>query len=105
MPRKTFIRHFFGWYNRQPHHHVGIGLMTPDQVHYGQAAKNSSTRVRKSSIAPSRPTQNASSNAAKTAEKTYRRLDQPATQREEIQLLKFKTGCLKIVDTLRHASN
>jgi transposase-like protein len=23
------------WYNQQ-HHHAGIGLMTPDQVHYGQ---------------------------------------------------------------------
>src|SRR5271166_140957 len=27
---------YFDWYN-QDHHHVGIGLMTPNQVHYGQA--------------------------------------------------------------------
>jgi putative transposase len=33
---KTFCRHFFNWYN-QDHHHLGIGLMTPNQVHYGQA--------------------------------------------------------------------
>jgi putative transposase len=33
---KTFCRRFFDWYN-QEHHHAGIGLMTPDQVHYGQA--------------------------------------------------------------------
>ena len=33
---KVFCRHFFDWYNRD-HHHLGIGLMTPDQVHYGQA--------------------------------------------------------------------
>ena len=33
---KTFCRGFFNWYN-QDHHHAGIGLMTPDQVHYGQA--------------------------------------------------------------------
>ena len=32
---KTFCRHFFSWYNRD-HHHLGIGLMTPNQVHYGQ---------------------------------------------------------------------
>jgi putative transposase len=32
----AFCRHFFDWYNRD-HHHLGIGLMTPDQVHYGQA--------------------------------------------------------------------
>jgi len=35
---KAFCRHFFDWYNRD-HHHLGIGLMTPDQVHYGQAAE------------------------------------------------------------------
>ena len=33
---KAFCRTFFDWYNQQ-HHHAGIGLMTPDQVHYGQA--------------------------------------------------------------------
>ena len=32
---RTFCRQFFDWYN-QDHHHAGIGLMTPDQVHYGQ---------------------------------------------------------------------
>jgi putative transposase len=32
---RSFCRPFFDWYN-QDHHHVGIGLMTPDQVHYGQ---------------------------------------------------------------------
>jgi putative transposase len=32
---KSFCRGFFGWYN-QDHHHAGIGLMTPDQVHYDQ---------------------------------------------------------------------
>jgi transposase InsO family protein len=33
---RSFCRRFFDWYNRE-HHHAGIGLMTPDQVHYGQA--------------------------------------------------------------------
>jgi transposase InsO family protein len=33
---KAFCRSFFDWYN-QEHHHAGIALMTPDQVHYGQA--------------------------------------------------------------------
>jgi putative transposase len=33
---KAFCRAFFDWYN-QHHRHLGIGLMTPDQVHYGQA--------------------------------------------------------------------
>lgn len=33
---EDFCRRFFDWHNRD-HHHAGIGLMTPDQVHYGQA--------------------------------------------------------------------
>jgi putative transposase len=33
---KAFCRRFFEWYNVDHHHH-GIGLMTPNQVHYGQA--------------------------------------------------------------------
>jgi putative transposase len=32
---RSFCRRFVDWYN-QDHHHAGIGLMTPDQVHYGQ---------------------------------------------------------------------
>jgi putative transposase len=32
----AFCRQFFTWYN-QDHHHAGLGLMTPDQVHYRQA--------------------------------------------------------------------
>ena len=32
---RSFCRRFFDWYN-QDHHHSGIGLMTPDQVHHGQ---------------------------------------------------------------------
>jgi transposase InsO family protein len=32
---RSFCRRFFDWYNQQ-HHHSGIGLMTPNQVHYGQ---------------------------------------------------------------------
>jgi putative transposase len=33
---RVFCRRFFAWYN-QDHHHAGIGLMTPDQIHFGQA--------------------------------------------------------------------
>ena len=40
---KAFCRTFFSWYN-QDHHHAGIGLMTPDQVHYGQADAVHATR-------------------------------------------------------------
>jgi transposase InsO family protein len=33
---RAFCRQFFTWYNEE-HHHAGIGLMTPDQIHFGQA--------------------------------------------------------------------
>jgi putative transposase len=31
---RLFCRAFFAWYNTE-HHHCGLGLMTPHQVHYG----------------------------------------------------------------------
>lgn len=31
-----FCRHYFRWYN-EDHHHSALGLMTPNQIHYGQA--------------------------------------------------------------------
>jgi putative transposase len=35
---RTFCQEFFNWYN-SVHKHTGIGLMTPEQVHYGMAEK------------------------------------------------------------------
>jgi putative transposase len=31
---RSFCQSFFAWYNKE-HHHSGIALMTPEQVHYG----------------------------------------------------------------------
>jgi len=31
---RSFCRTFFNWYNEK-HHHSGIALMTPEQIHYG----------------------------------------------------------------------
>jgi putative transposase len=33
---RVFCRNFFTWYNTE-HHHSGIGLMSPEVVHYGRA--------------------------------------------------------------------
>ena len=33
---RAFCQRFFTWYNRE-HHHTGIGLLTPEMVHYGLA--------------------------------------------------------------------
>ena len=68
---KVFFRAFFDWYNRDHHHH-GIGLMTPDQVHYGRADEIHAERqktldkaflahpgrfVRKRPVPPKKPTE------------------------------------------------
>ena len=67
---RSFCREFFTWYN-QDHHHAGLGLMTPDQVHYGQIdavhaarqqtldqafLRNPERFVKKSPIPPAKPT-------------------------------------------------
>lgn len=33
---RSFCQQFFNWYNKE-HHHSGIAMMTPEQVHYGLA--------------------------------------------------------------------
>lgn len=40
---RSFGRDFFSWYNHE-HKHVGISLLTPAQVHYGQAEQVISSR-------------------------------------------------------------
>ena len=40
---RAFCREFFPWYNGE-HRHSGIGLMTPEMVHYGEAALVTSQR-------------------------------------------------------------
>jgi len=40
---RVFCRRFFDWYNGE-HHHTGIGLLTPHQMHSGQAEQISKQR-------------------------------------------------------------
>ena len=40
---RLFCQEFFPWYNQQ-HHHSGLNLLTPADVHYGQAAQLISKR-------------------------------------------------------------
>jgi putative transposase len=41
---RAFCRFFFDWYNRE-HHHTGIALMTPENVHYGRAQQMHQSRI------------------------------------------------------------
>ena len=101
---KTFCRHFFNWYNRD-HHHASIGLMTPDQVHYGQARRH-----------PCGPPEDPRSflrhllrtlrqKITQPTAQANRRLDQPAktetgNQRTNLSL-NSNTRCLIGIDTFR----
>ncbi len=42
---RSFCGDFFPWYNTE-HHHVGLGLFTPHDVHYGLAAAKRQQRAR-----------------------------------------------------------
>ena len=42
---RLWARHFFDWYNNE-HYHSGIGLLTPADVHYGQATQKIQERQR-----------------------------------------------------------
>jgi putative transposase len=41
---RAFCQHFFGWYNLA-HHHSGIGLLVPADVHYGRAEQVQAARA------------------------------------------------------------
>jgi len=41
---RTFCQQFFGWYNVE-HHHSGIGLLVPADVHYGRAEQVRAARA------------------------------------------------------------
>jgi putative transposase len=42
---RSFCQRFFGWYNLE-HRHLGIGLLTPADVHYGRAEQITIARAR-----------------------------------------------------------
>jgi putative transposase len=40
---RGFHADFFGWYNNE-HHHSGLGLMTPADMHFGRAQERHAAR-------------------------------------------------------------
>jgi len=96
---KSFCRDFFQWYNCD-HHHLGIGLMTPDQVHYGQAdavhAARQNTLDHAFRINPQRFV-----NKAPNHHKNPRQFGSTRQPKACYPSLKYQTGCLIVVDTFR----
>ena len=87
VKNQTLCHSFFDWYN-QDHQHAGIGPMTPDQVHYGQADEVYAARQKTLDARPSKLTQNASSESRQNAGST------PPTQRLRNPSLNSNAGCL-----------
>jgi hypothetical protein len=89
---KTFCRSFFDWYN-QDHHHAGIGLMTPDEVPYGQAGEVHAARQKTLDLRLTIQSRTRRQKAARTAAQTERRLDQPANPKAANPSLNSNTAC------------
>ena len=66
---------FFPWYNTE-HHHSGLGLLTPHDVHFGLAEQRV-RRGRPCSPRPTRPTPSVSRRASRAAGAPRGRVDQP----------------------------
>ena len=73
---RSFCHVFFPWYNTE-HHHSGLGLLTPHDVHYGLAEKRIAARAR-CSRRPTPPIPSASSQGGPAAGAADRGLDQQA---------------------------
>src|SRR5450756_2546918 len=91
---KNFCRSFFALY-QQDHHHAGIGLLTPDQVHYGQADEVHAARQITRRRLQQKP-RTLRQKGARTARKANRDLDQSADQSANGPSLNAKLDCLKI---------
>ena len=98
---RTFCRRLAAWYN-EDHHHSGIGFMTPDPIHFGQADTIHAARQTALDAAfPSTPR----AISPQTPEPTTNPdscLEQPAKPNGASPSLNPKPRCLKIVDTFRN---
>ena len=97
---RSFCRRFFDWYN-QDHHHAGIGLMTPDQVHYGQTdAVHAARQHTLDQAFRDKPGALRQQDADPTRQ-ADRGLDQSTSVNAEDPSLNADPGCIKVVDTFR----
>src|SRR5437870_6279688 len=74
---RSFGHVFFPWYNTE-HHHSGLGLLTPHEVHYGLAEKRVAVRGPGARRGLRRPSRALRHRAAPTPSTADRGLDQQA---------------------------
>ena len=87
--RPGFSQDFFPWYNIE-HHHSGLGLLTPADVHHGLPPR--CARAAACSQPPTPRIPSASSAACHTRRSADRRLDQPAGETTD------RSGCSRTDD-------
>lgn len=78
---RRFCQEFFPWYNRQDHH-SGLNLLTPPNVHYGQATQVISSRQ-------------------SVLDAAYRLHPERFVRRAPRHSLNYYAVCLIVVDTFR----
>ena len=80
---------FFAWYNDE-HHHTGLGLHTPADVHYGTAAITRQAR-RRARRRIRRPPRTVRPQAARATEPAHRLVDQPTRPHQRRPLSKYRS--------------
>ena len=88
---KTFCRSFFRWYNAE-HRHGGISMLTPEQVHFGQADDVIARRTTVLNTAWTAPSRNASSEVCRSQTAPGGRLDQSS------HLIPLHTGNCSLIN-------
>lgn len=97
---RAFCRRLFLWYN-EDHNHTGVGLMTPDQIHFGQANSIYATRQKTLDGAFLSTPPALRPQAAKTTSNPNRCLDKSTKPNGRRTTLKSKQHRLKNVDAFR----
>ena len=87
---RLHCRTFFAWYNDE-HHHSGLGLHTPADVHYGTAEQIRQKARRRARRRLRRPPRTVRPQATRNRRAAHRRLDQPARRHQRRTLSKFRS--------------
>jgi len=95
---RTFGRRFFAWYN-EDHHHAGIGLITPDQIHFGQADTIHASKQRLMLRSQAHP--GGSSANARNHPKSRQMSGSIRQSKRSQPKPNSKPKCFKVVDTFR----
>jgi hypothetical protein len=99
---RIFMAAFVDGYNHT-HHHTGIGLNTPADLHYGLAVTKASERARTLAVARSKNPERFSTNQVPCH--SHRGLDQPTKGKDRIRSSRLTPTGLKRLDKYRKGNH